>query len=258
MELSLYSDLILKYNSNSQSARVFTELWVTNNMFFPRCGNIYIKHFENNRPVADFFCPNCLSQYELKSKNGILGEKIVDGSYEKMIKRITSNEKPQFFVMSYSKASMKVLDFFMVPKHFFVPEIIEKRKPLSNKAKRAGWIGCNILFDKIPQQGKIPIILKGIETDKDLVIKKLDETKIFSTESIPLRGWLMEVLNCINYISSDEFSLSDIYKFEDVLSQKYPNNQNIRPKIRQQLQFLRDRGYIEFLENGKYRKLFRR
>jgi type II restriction enzyme len=42
-----------------------------------------------------------------------------------------------------------------VPKYFFVSEIIEKRKPLSITARRAGWTGSNILFSKIPNSGKI-------------------------------------------------------------------------------------------------------
>ncbi len=32
----------------------------------------------------------------------------------------------------------------------------------------------------------------------------------------------------------------------------YPNNKNVRPKIRQQLQVLRDLGLIEFEGQGKY------
>jgi type II restriction enzyme len=32
-----------------------------------------------------------------------------------------------------------VNNFFVIPKYFFIPEIIEKRKPLSETAKRAGW-----------------------------------------------------------------------------------------------------------------------
>ena len=35
---------------------------------------------------------------------------------------------------------------------------------------------------------------------------------------------------------------------------KHPNNNNIRAKIRQQLQQLRDRGIISFLGNGRYQK----
>ncbi|NCO31611.1 hypothetical protein GW891_02085 [bacterium] len=48
-----------------------------------------------------------------------------------------------------------VNDFFVVPKYFFISEIIEKRKPLSITARRAGWTGSNILFSKIPNSGKI-------------------------------------------------------------------------------------------------------
>lgn len=63
--------------------------------------------------------------------------------------------------MSYSKAELKVRDFILIPKHFFVPDIIEKRAPLAPTARRAGWTGCNILINKIPEQGKIAIVSNG-------------------------------------------------------------------------------------------------
>jgi type II restriction enzyme len=44
-----------------------------------------------------------------------------------------------------------------------------------------------------------------------------------------------------------------MYGFERNLSELYPGNQNVRPKIRQQLQYLRDRGFIEFVSRGNYR-----
>jgi type II restriction enzyme len=37
----------------------------------------------------------------------------------------------------------------------------------------------------------------------------------------------------------------------------YPTNQHITDKIRQQLQFLRDLGLVEFLGDGKYKKLWK-
>ena len=64
----------------------------------------------------------------------------------------------------------------------------------------------------------------------------------------------MDVLNCVNAISSAEFTLNEMYSFENELKIKHPQNNNIKPKIRQQLQFLRDMGFIEFLGNGIYRK----
>ena len=129
------------YHSKTQIARVLTEYWVNQNMYCPRCGNTHIKHFENNRPVADFYCPYCNNEYELKSKDGNLGHKINDGAYSTMIERITSNDNPDFFFMSYSKRELKVRDFILIPKHFFIPDIIERRKPLAPTARRAGNVG---------------------------------------------------------------------------------------------------------------------
>ena len=42
-------------------------------------------------------------------------------------------------------------------------------------------------------------------------------------------------------------------EFEDHLARLHPMNKHIRPKIRQQLQVLRDHGIVEFLGKGLYR-----
>lgn len=254
MELNFDASVIANYHSGSQIARVITEKWVADNMFCPRCGRERIKQFPNNKPVADFYCPDCQNQFELKSKNGPIGRKINDGAYDTMIQRITSNKNPDFFFMSYSKCESTVNDLLFIPKYFFVPDIIEKRKPLAYTARRAGWIGCNILIDKIPEQGRIPIILNGIVSQIDDVVNKVNKSKALEEKEIGARGWLMDVLNCVNQIYLPIFTLSDMYAFENILSLKHPQNNNVKPKIRQQLQFLRDKGFIEFLGNGKYRK----
>ena len=255
MNLVMDNSIIENYHSGTQIARVLTETWVKQNMYCPRCGNLNIKHFENNRPVADFFCPLCNNEYELKSKSGALGHKINDGAYSTMIERITSNNNPDFFFMSYSKQELKVKDFVMIPKHFFVPDIIEKRKPLAATARRAGWIGCNILIDKIPQQGRIEIISNGEIININSVVDKVNKSSVLEIKDINSRGWIMDVLNCVNKIPSQSFTLDDIYQFEELLQIKHPQNNNIKPKIRQQLQFLRDRGIVAFLGNGRYKKI---
>lgn len=48
--------------------------------------------------------------------------------------------------------------------------------------------------------------------------------------------------------------LEMMYVFENELSKKHPDNHNVRAKIRQQLQKLRDCGMIDFLGNGRYHK----
>ena len=45
-----------------------------------------------------------------------------------------------------------------------------------------------------------------------------------------------------------------MYSFVDQLKARHPRNNNVEAKIRQQLQFLRDKGLIEFISPGVYRK----
>ncbi len=253
MKKLLNKNLVLDYKSNSQKIRVMSEVWAEENIFCPNCGN-EISNFENNKPVGDFYCKKCLEEFELKSKKGKIGKKIPAGAYSKMIERLSSAEKPNFFFMGYIAGDYFVNDFFVVPKYFFVSSIIEKRKALSKNAKRAGWIGSNILFSKIPNSGKIYYIENGKEFSKTDVLEKWNKT-IFLKEikKDNLKGWILDIMNCIESLNKKDFSLSEIYVFEKNLSILHPENKNIKAKIRQQLQFLRDKGYIEFLEKGKYR-----
>lgn len=254
MNLQLDANLGISYNNNSQKIRVMTEGWFENNLFCPYCGNEHISKFENNRPVADFYCETCKNQFELKSKNGKISNKINDGAYSTMIERINSNVNPNLFCLSYSKETFMVKDLIFIPKYFFIPDIIEKRKPLSQTAHRAGWIGCNIIIGNIPVQGKVEVISGGVMVDKEVVIDRINRVNPLHTDNLNARGWLIDVLNCIDNIRKDVFSLDEIYKYEVLLSAKHPNNYHIRAKIRQQLQILRDKQIISFLGSGYYRK----
>ena len=255
MDLTFDTSIITEYRSNSQKARLLTENWIRRNMYCPRCGRLPIEQFENNRPVADFFCSQCNSEFELKSKSGALGTKINDGAYTTMIERITGNHNPDFFFMSYSKLEYLVDDLIFIPKHFFVPDIIEKRKPLDENTRRAGWVGCNIIIDKIPEQGRISIISNRIAADYTQVVRNVSLSDRLAIKDVYSRGWLMDVLSYVNKMPTQQFTLTDVYHFEQELQLKHPANHNIRPKIRQQLQFLRDKGFIQFLGNGQYMKL---
>ena len=55
------------YNSSSQQARVWTEGWVAREMFCLNCGAPKLSQLVANSPVADFVCPACADQYEVKS-----------------------------------------------------------------------------------------------------------------------------------------------------------------------------------------------
>lgn len=170
-----------------------------------------------------------------------------------MISRITSSRNPNFFFMTYK--NYDVSNFILIPNHFFTPKIIEKRKPLALTAERAGWTGCNIDISSIPESGKIFIVKDSVEINHTEVIKKYEKTKSLKTANIELRGWILDTLFCIEKIPCKEFSLSQIYSFENELKLKHPENNFIKDKLRQQLQHLRDKGFIEFLGSGRYRKI---
>lgn len=255
MNLKFNLTLAEGYKSKSQITRVLTENWVSQNIFCPSCGNEILEEFTNNSPVADFFCSNCKSEYELKSKKDSNSLKIVDGAYSTMIERINSENNPNFFFLNYNSRELTVQNFMVIPKHFFIDEIIEKRKPLSPNAKRAGWIGCNILLNGIPESGKIHFIKNNQVLDRLEIITAWKKTEFLSKQKKSSRGWTIEVMKLMDKIENQEFYLKDIYRFENKLKEKFPNNNFVKDKIRQQLQVLRDKNIIEFLGSGHYKKL---
>lgn len=255
MNLSLNTLLIKEYKNNSQIARILTEDWLEKNGYCPNCGHNYLSRFTNNKPVADFFCYGCKEEFELKSKSGDIGDKILDGAYSKMIERINAYNNPNFFFLNYNKNNFNINNLIVIPKHLFIDDIIEKRKPLSSEAKRAGWVGCNINISKIPDIGKIFLIKDSSIIPKYVVNEIWKNTLFLKGNSLNKRGWLIDIMLCIDDINNDKFKLNDIYKFEEKLKLKYPLNNFIRDKIRQQLQILRDKGIIKFLGNGVYQKL---
>lgn len=254
MDTCLDLSLASSYTSHSQMARVVTEDWVERNMYCPRCGCSHLEHLKASQPVADFACPQCGEIFESKAKRGPLGRKIADGAYDTMIRRIHESNNPDFLFMSYDLELGRVQDFLMVPKHFFIDSIIEKRKPLAPTARRAGWMGCSILLEEVPSWGRIEIIRGGLVADKEEVCRQYRSTSFLGDMNLSSRGWLMDVFRCMEEIKGETFTLQDMYGFEERLALLHPDNHNIRAKIRQQLQMLRDRGLIRFMERGVYRK----
>ncbi len=257
MKLFFDPGLAKNYTSLSQKIRILTESWVDKTIYCPNCGHFEIDRYPNNKPVADFYCVNCKEDYELKSKKDTIGKKIVDGGYSTMIERLQSNQNPNFFVLNYNLFDYSVKNFFVIPKHFFVPEIVEERKPLALTARRAGWIGCNILLQSIPQTGKIFYVRDGQIEPKERVLSHWQKTLFLREEKeVSAKGWLLDVMRCVEKLNKYEFCLEEVYAFQGDLSKLHPENNHIKDKIRQQLQVLRDKGYLDFTARGQYRLIY--
>jgi type II restriction enzyme len=241
------------YTSGTQSARVWTERWVRDEMYCPNCGAARFNPFPNNSPVADFFCVSCKEEFELKSQRTVFGAKVADGAFRTKCERLAASNNPSLLLLNYDLLHLSVVNLMVIPKHFFIREIIEERKPLRATARRAGWIGSRILLNQVPASGKIFIVRNGQIESKQDVLARWRKTLFLRDEGLEARGWLIEVMKCVEVIGRHEFDIDDIYAFETHLSRIYPSNQNVKPKIRQQLQYLRDRGYLDFVSRGRYR-----
>ena len=242
------------YSAGSQKARVWSEAWVLREMYCPACGHRPLTDFANNQPVADFFCAKCREQFELKSKKGkTFGKKITDGAYATMMERLGSDSVPSLMMLRYDAGEKQVRDLAVIPKPFFTPDIIERRKPLAATARRAGWVGCNILIHKVPKAGRIDLVRDQVARPVDDVLDAWHRTEFLRSKVGTSRGWVLDVLTCVEALGPGEFTLAEVYAFENTLSALHPENNNVRPKIRQQLQVLRDAGLVEFLGRGRYR-----
>lgn len=240
------------YKSWSQKARVMTEPWAIRNTFCPNCWSLKIEKYINNKPVADFYCDECKEDYELKSwKIEKFSNIVMDWSYKTMIERLESNTSPNFFVLQYNK-KLEVLNYIAIPKYFVRHEDIVPRKTWIKW--RPNYIMCNISMKWIPESWKIFYIRNWEKINKKEVLYEWNKT-IFLKEdkNIDSKGWILDIMKCIEMLHKKDFTLQEIYNFEPILKQKYPNNNFIKDKIRQQLQILRDKWYLEFVDSGKYR-----
>ena len=242
------------YTSGRQIVRVLSERWLTNQGYCPSCSGGLTAH-PNNHPAADFYCSACRLDFELKSKDGSFGRKVVDGAYSSMMRRITSNSAASLFLLTYKRPSYVVEGLQVVPSHFLHGGIIEPKKTLSETARRAGWQGCNILLNHLPSSARIDVIQNGQAVPRSVVSATWASTAFLRRISVSDRGWLAETMRCIERLKTSSFSLEALYRFEGELSRRFPKNNNIRAKLRQQLQRLRDQGQIHFLGNGLYQVL---
>ncbi len=232
-----------------------SEHWVDAQTYCPNCGRPDVDRRQNNNPAADFFCFTCKEEYELKSQSKTFGSKIVDGAYRTMIEKLRGNDNPNLLLLQYDPIRLIVINLVVIPKHFFTPDLIEERKPLSPLARRAGWVGCNISLIGIPRAGRISLVKNGYIEPKNEVLAKWRATLFLRDQKNDrAKGWLLNVMKCIDAMNKKTFQIKDIYQFEADLKALYPSNQHIKEKIRQQLQVLRDKGFLDFLGRGTYRQ----
>jgi type II restriction enzyme len=241
------------YNSKSQRARVATESWAESNLYCPNCSSPELVSAAVGTPVIDFTCPKCAATYQLKSQSSAFSARIVDAAYSSMVRAIMEDRTPNLYALHYHLSEWSVANVILIPHFAFPLSAIEKRKPLAETARRAGWVGCNILLNAIPEDARIKIISDGKPVAPAVVRAQYSRVRPLAKIKAKQRGWTLDVLNVVRSLRKTEFDLSEVYKSEQKLAYLHPANRNVQPKIRQQLQVLRDLGILDFLAPGKYR-----
>lgn len=169
-----------------------------------------------------------------------------------MASAVKAGRAPNFLFLHYDPRDWMVESFFGVPGHFMTLSAIERRRPLPSTARRAGWIGCNILLGRLPSDAKVYLVRDREEISPREVRKRWRRFEFLKAITHESRGWTADVLACVRRLDQRMFSLEDIYRFEDELSKLHPRNRHVKAKVRQQLQVLRDRGIVKFLGGGNY------
>ncbi|MFH0815424.1 MAG: DpnI domain-containing protein [Methanobacteriota archaeon] len=159
---------------------------------------------------------------------------------------------PNWFFMEYDRKGWTVESVMLVPAHFVAPEIVQRRNPLKPTARRAGWVGSNVLIGKLPLDARIYVVRDSEEVPHTRVREEWRRFAFLKSQSLESKGWLNDVLAVVRSLPKD-FALADAYASEERLARLHPDNKHVRPKIRQQLQILRDNGILEFIGNGRYR-----
>jgi type II restriction enzyme len=115
------------------------------------------------------------------------------------------------------------------------------------------------IISKVPKEKKIAFEKSERDLFPEPSYEPQDDLYDGGTETIrsSLSGWRLDVFTVAGKIPASVFQLDQVYTFERHLQQLHPENLNVRAKIRQQLQELRDLGLIEFLGGGVYRKLWK-
>ena len=239
--------------NSSQIARVMTERWTEQNFYCPACG-LKLSPYPTGTKVYDFYSSDCSEKFQQKSSAHPFSTSILGSEYETTLASVLSDLHPSLILLRCDYAKHVVQDISLIHRAYITPSCIIPRKPLASTARRAGWRGCMISLNEVPEAGRIEVVSSGIVRDKSLILEQWKKSSSFLTAKPELRGWLADVLQCVERCF-ETFSLANVYEFENRLATKHPDNHNIRAKIRQQLQVLRDMGFVEFLGSGEYRRV---
>ncbi len=98
------------------------------------------------------------------------------------------------------------------------------------------------------------LFYNALEKLNEIVLSEENKETITEDVFSEIEGavWHEKLYELIIRNFENEFTLKDLYVYEPLLREQYPENNTIRASIRRNLQKLRDDGRIKFIAHGKY------
>ena len=205
---------------------MITQTWAAENLYCLSCGEPRLRPTREGQAVVDFRCAACDSPYQLKSQRRRFRRRILDSAYGTMKTAISRGEAPSFLLMQYDPARLHVQELSGIPGFFLSVSALEERRPLSASARRAGWVGCNILLDRLPPDARVFAVAQGQARPSAVVRGEWARFKVLDRVNEESQGWAVDVLRCVRRLG-DEFSLNEIYAFDGDLQELHPQNRNV-------------------------------
>lgn len=119
----------------------------------PICNNKELVKYKTNQKAKDVRCENCMSQFQIKAskynKKQHSSLKLLGAEYKTTCSSIKENNVHYLVLMYSVSAGDKYIinDIYFVNHTDITDRCVIPRKPLSPTARRAGWQGCNLVFN---------------------------------------------------------------------------------------------------------------
>jgi type II restriction enzyme len=121
----------------------------------PICGEKGLVKYKSNEKSKDIKCYKCSSQIQIKASKRKsfrgLALKLLGAEYKTTLLSITNNIHYIVLFYSLKDAIYKINHLYFINSIDITESCIIPRKPLSSTAKRAGWQGCTLVFNKFKE-----------------------------------------------------------------------------------------------------------
>jgi type II restriction enzyme len=163
-----------------------------------------------NTPAVDYTCPDCCARFQLKARSSAFAGRIVDAPYSTMVRAIREDRTPNLFALHYEPEEWRVANLILIPHFAFPLSAVEKRKPLGPDARRAGWVGCNILLSAIPLDARIPLIAGAKPAAPATFERNMLEFGRLKSCERNSAGGRSAFLNVVHSLGKTEFDLGEV------------------------------------------------